>query len=106
MGLDTIPYIDSNVEHVGVSRLRRLNSEELRNIKKTMVLQDNDIPLAVLLKYEQFLIMQNQLKSLLETVELLTDQEETAALMAGLRDAEAGRTRSFSEIKASLKKRR
>ena len=100
----TIPYIDPNVEHVGVSRLRKLNSDELRHIK-TMVLQDNGEPLAVLLRYEQFLMMQNQLKSLLETIELLSNQEETRELVAGLHDVRAGRTRSIVEIKSSLKKK-
>ena len=103
MGGTTIPYIDPNVEHVGVSKLRRLNSAELRHFTKTLVFQDNDEPLAVLVTYEQFLIMQNQLKSLVETIELLSNQDEMRALVAGLEDLKAGRTKSISEIKSSLK---
>ena len=101
-----IPYIDPNVEHVGVSRLRKLNSDELRHFTKTLVLQDNDEPLAVLVKYEQFLIMQNQLNSLLETIELLSNQEEMRELAGGLEDLNAGRTKSISQIKASIRKKR
>jgi hypothetical protein len=94
-----IPYIDPNVEHVGVSRLRKLNSEELRTFTKTMVLQENDTPLAVLLKYEQFLSMQNQLKSLLETIELLTDKEEMKSLSVGLQELAAGKTKPMPNLK-------
>ena len=102
----TIPYIDHNVEHVGVSKLRKLNSDELRHFTKTMVLQDNDEPLAVLVNYEQFLIMQNQLNSLLETIDLLGNQEEMGALVAGLEDIKAGRTKTISQIKSAIRKAR
>jgi len=34
-----VPYIDPNVEHVGVSRLRTLNASNLRNFEKTLVIQ-------------------------------------------------------------------
>ena len=44
--------------HVGISRLRALNVTQLRDLDKTLVIQDNDEPLAVLLKYEHFLAMQ------------------------------------------------
>jgi hypothetical protein len=105
-GLSEIPRIDPNVEHVGVSRLRKLNSNDLRKIEKTLVLQENDTPLAVLVTYEKYLILQNQLDSLMATIEVLTDQEESGALVAGLNDLKAGRTKSLAEVKASLKKKR
>jgi hypothetical protein len=57
----SIPYLDPNVQHVGVSRLRALNIEQLRDLDKTLVIQDNDKPLAVLLKYEHFMAMQAQM---------------------------------------------
>jgi PHD/YefM family antitoxin component YafN of YafNO toxin-antitoxin module len=101
-----IPKIDPNVRHVGVSKLRKLNSDDLRKMEETLVLQENDTPLAVLVKYEKYLILQNELESLMATVELLTHKEETAALLAGLKDFEAGRTKPLSEIKASLGKRK
>lgn len=62
------PYIDPNVQHVGVSKLRSLNASTLGNIKNAWVIQDNDTPLAVLVKYDQYLVIQKQLMSLLETI--------------------------------------
>ncbi len=50
-----IPFVDPTVEHVGVSKLRTLNSHNLSKINKMMVIQDNDTPLAVLLGYQQYL---------------------------------------------------
>ena len=101
----TIPFIDQNVEHVGTTKLRALNSTKLRNNTKTLVIQENDTPLAVLLNYEQFLIMQNQLLSLLATIDTLANEEEVSALKAGLGDWQAGRTRRIGEIRAELKKK-
>jgi PHD/YefM family antitoxin component YafN of YafNO toxin-antitoxin module len=101
----TIPFIDENVEHVGTTKLRGLNSAKLKSNMKTLVIQENDRPLAVLLNYEKYLIMQNQLISLLETIDVLSNQAEVAALKSGLEDMEAGRVRSIGEIRASLKKR-
>jgi hypothetical protein len=57
----SIPYVDPTVQHVGISRLRALNVSQLRVLDKTLVIQDNDEPLAVLLKYEDFLAMQERL---------------------------------------------
>ena len=54
-------YIDPSVEHVGVSRLRQLNATNLGKLDKMLVIQDNDKPLAVLLKYEDFLAMQEKM---------------------------------------------
>jgi hypothetical protein len=58
----SIPYLDPNVQHVGISRLRALNVTQLRELDKTLVIQDNDQPLAVLLKYDQFLAMQKRMR--------------------------------------------
>jgi len=57
----SIPYLDPNVQHVGISRLRALNVTQLRELDKTLVIQDNDKPLVVLLKYEHFLAMQERM---------------------------------------------
>jgi len=57
----SIPYLDPNVQHVGISKLRALNVAQLRALDKTLVIQDNDKPLAVLLKYEDFLAMQEKM---------------------------------------------
>jgi len=98
-----VPYIDTSIEHVGVSRLRTLNATNLRNFDKTLVIQDNDKPLAVLLAYDQFLLMQKQLETVLETIEVLTNEEDVAALIAGLHAIEAGKTKPLAEIRAALK---
>ncbi len=100
----TVPFIDPNVEHVGVSRLRKLNATNLRKFEKTLVIQDNDKPLAVLLAYEQFLVIQRQLQAVLGTLEVLTDDEERSELLAGLDDLRAGRTRPLREIRSGLKR--
>lgn len=57
----SIPYLDPNVQHVGISKLRTLNVAQLRALDKTLVIQDNDEPLAILLKYDQFLAMQERM---------------------------------------------
>jgi hypothetical protein len=58
----SIPYVNPSVQHVGISRLRALNVTQLRDLDKTLVIQDNDKPLAVLLKYEHFLAMQERMR--------------------------------------------
>jgi hypothetical protein len=57
------------------------------------------------LNYEQYLALQNQLVSLLETIDVLTDEEELSSLKAGMDDLKSNRTRSIAEIRATLKKR-
>ncbi|MBI3696518.1 MAG: hypothetical protein HY238_16965 [Acidobacteria bacterium] len=104
MSASSIPYIDPNVEHVGVSRLRKLNAANLRQNQKALVIQENDKPLAVLLTYEQFLSMQKQIQSVMATIEVLTDEEERVSLAAGLRNLRAGKTKPLEDIRAELKK--
>ena len=53
-----IPYLDPSVQHVGISRLRALNVAQLDGLDKTLVIQDNDRPLAVLIRYRNFMAMQ------------------------------------------------
>ena len=43
--------------------MRALNVTQLRDLDKTLVIQDNDKPLAVLLKYEHFMAMQERVHS-------------------------------------------
>jgi hypothetical protein len=57
----SIPYLDPSVQHVGITRLRSLNVTQLRNLDKTLVIQDNDNPLAVLMRYEHFMAMQDKI---------------------------------------------
>ena len=99
------PYIDATVKHVGVSKLRGLNADKLRETTDTFVIQDpNDKPLAVLLTYDKFLAMQEELEAVARTVEMLSDNAEAAAFRAGLEDMQAGRTRSLDEIDKEFKK--
>ena len=100
-----IPFIDPRIEYVGASKLRTLNTGNLGKLTKTLVIQDNDTPLAVLVNYEQYLVLQNKLQSLLKMVDLLKNSKEAAKLLAGLNDAAEGRTVDFSEIEANLKRK-
>ena len=59
----------------------------------------------ILLKYEEFLSMQKQLISVLDTIAILTDESEVGGIMSGVIEMEAGRTKSIAEIRASLKKK-
>lgn len=58
----SLPYVDPTVQHVGVTRLRTLNVTQLRELDKTLVIQDNDKPIAVLLRYEHFMAMQEKIQ--------------------------------------------
>ena len=98
-----IPYIDPNIAYVGVSRLRKLNATNLRKNKQTLVIQDNETPLAVLLSYEQFLCMQNHMRAILETIEMLSDKEEVALALAGLNDVSEGKTELLSDIRDEVR---
>ena len=60
----SLPYVDPTVQHVGITRLRSLNVTQLRELDKTLVIQDNDKPLAVLLRYEHFMAMQEQIRTM------------------------------------------
>jgi PHD/YefM family antitoxin component YafN of YafNO toxin-antitoxin module len=102
----SVPYIDPDVEHVGVSRLRTLNATNLRDFRKTLVIQDNNTPLAVLLTYEQFLAMQGQLQAVVQTLEVLTDEDELQSLFGSMDQLKAGRTKTLTDIRAALAEKR
>ena len=85
-----IPFIDPNVEYVGVSKLRSFNSSNLADIKM-MVIQDADRPLAVMMSYQQYLAVQKKLQEALDALELLGGEENRDRLRRGLRDASEGR---------------
>ena len=97
-------YINPNVRTVGVSKLRSFNASKLRGIDKTLVIQENDQPLAVLLKYEEFLIMQKQLMAVLETQAVMSDKDEINSIVSGLNDVKAGKTKTIEEVRNSLGK--
>lgn len=104
MAVAAFPFVNPTVRHVGVSKLRELNASKLReSSEETLVIQDsNDTPLAVLLSYEQFLIIQQQLLAVINTVEVLSDQAEHKNLVAAFEDIRNGRVRSLDEIEAEL----
>jgi len=105
MGLAAFPVIDPTIKHVGVSKLRELNATALKETDDTFVIQDNNTPLAVLLTYEKFLIMQQKLMSVMNTLELLTESKELSGLLAGIEEMQTGRARSLDEIEAELEKK-
>jgi hypothetical protein len=99
----TLPVtIDPNVKFVGVSKLRELNAAKLKETEDTLVFQDNDQPLAVLLTYAKFMEIQQQVYSLLNTIDLCQEKAELEGLKAALEDLKEGRVRSLAEIKAEL----
>ncbi len=102
--LAEIPVIDPTVKHVGVSKLRELNGAKLRDSKDTLVIQDNDTPVAVLLSYDKFMAIQEHLRALFNTIELLTDDAERSGLLSAFRDIKEGRVRSLREIEEELEK--
>ena len=93
-----IPFIDPRVEHVGVSRLRTLNATNLGKINKTLVIQDNDNPLAVLLSYEQYLLIQNKLQSVLKLLEVASNPSTREGISSGMKDIVEGKTIPASEV--------
>lgn len=98
-------YVNPNVRTVGVSKLRAMNASQLRGINKTLVIQENDQPLAVLVKYEEYMAMQQQLMAMLETQDVLSDKKAMEGILAGKADVRDGNTRSIEEIRDSLRKK-
>jgi len=98
------PRIDTSIKHVGVSKLRELNAATLKVTDDTFVIQDNNTPLAVLVRYEKFLQMQEQLESVMNTLDLLSEAKELEGVLAGIEDMKAGRVRSLADLEAELEK--
>ena len=82
--------MDTSVGYVGTTRLRKLNAANLKAVNKTLVFQENDTPLAVLLKYDKFLIMQNKLEVAFRTVEWLSKKADSQTEVEAVRDAAGG----------------
>ena len=85
-----LPFIDPRVEHLGVSKLRVMNATDLKGTK-TIVIRENDRPLAVLLNYEQYLWMQDKLQSILKAGKMNPNPEAPDSRSARSRDANARR---------------
>lgn len=56
----TVPYIDPKVGYRGVSELRKLNAETLRQIEGLIVVQDNGQPIAVIVPFDLYLEIQKE----------------------------------------------
>jgi PHD/YefM family antitoxin component YafN of YafNO toxin-antitoxin module len=102
--VEDIPKIDPRVRYVGISKLRGLNADKLREATDTFVVQDNDKPLAVLLTYDKFLAMQGELEAVARTVEMLSSSGELEAMKAGMHDMKAGRYQTLDSLDEELKK--
>ena len=102
--IEDIPKIDPQVRYVGISKLRRLNADKLRETTETFVVQDNDKPIAVLLTYDKFIAMQDELEAVARTVEMLSNNGELEAMKAGMNDMKAGRYQTLDSLDEELKK--
>ncbi len=91
-------YIDPTIEHVGVSKLRQLNADKLGKLKRMLVVRENDTALAVVVRYEQYLAMQNQLEEALRTIQAY----RTDGLTRGLQDVAVGKVKRMSEVDPTL----
>ena len=80
-------YIDPTIEHVGVSKLRQMSAANLGKLKNMLVVRENDTALAVVIRYEQYLKMQNQLEEALRTIQAY----HSDGLAHGLQDAALGK---------------
>lgn len=86
-------YIDPTIEHVGVSKLRQMSAANLGKLKKMLVVQDNDTALAVVIRYEQYLAMQNQLEEALRTIQAYG----SSGLNKGIEEFNAGKIKRMAE---------
>ena len=103
MASSAIPNIDPSIRYVGVSKLRNLNAGNLKEQQgETLVIQENDTPLAVLLSYKKFLEIKEQFDSAMSMVEMLSNEQERSSLLSSFEDLCAGRVRSLAEIDAEL----
>lgn len=101
-----IPIIDPNVKHIGVSKLRGLNATKLKEGNLTFVIQENDNPLAVLVSYEKYLIIQEQFLSVMNTMEMLADGSDLDGVKAGLDDLRNNRTHTLADVRKELGRKR
>ena len=104
MARTRFPVIRPEIRHIGVSKLRQLSATALRETADTLIMY-NDKPLAVLMKYGRFLDVQRRLVSATNTLELLTESEELAGVLAGIEEMSAHKARPLADIDAELKKK-
>ena len=58
-----IPFVDPTVRHVGVAALREFNADKLRTLDRAVVFSADGKELAVLLRFDTFLRMQELARS-------------------------------------------
>ena len=107
MAASSCAFVDINphVKFVGVSKLRDLNASRLREqTDDTLVIQENDTPLSVLLSYKKYLEMRDEFNAMLSMIEALANENERSGLLAAFEDLRHGRVRSLAEIEADLAK--
>jgi hypothetical protein len=97
-----VPYIDPSISDIGVSQLRKLNATDLRKGKKTLVIRENNEPLAGVLKYEQFLVIQGKLEAAQKTLGMLASRTDLQAILTSMKDAENGGGVDLSQIAPEL----
>jgi len=98
-------YVNPHVRTLGISKLRAMNASQLREIDKTLVIQENDQPLAVLVRYEEYIAMQKQLLALFETRAVLSDNAAVEGIRSGRAEARSGNTRTLSDVRENIKKK-
>jgi len=105
MSTCALPNIDPNIKHVGVSKLRGLNASKLKeHTEDTLVIQENDKPLAVLFSYERFLEIKQEFDALINMIEMLANESERKSLVQAFEDIRLGRVRPLDEIEAEMEK--
>jgi hypothetical protein len=88
------------------SKLRDLNASKLKEQNdETLVIQENDTPLAVLFCYKRFLEIRQEFDALVSMIELLANEPERKGLVAAFEDIRTGRVRSLDDIEAELEKK-
>ncbi len=70
-----IPYIDPNVDHVGMDRWQEMTAPSLKRLKRTLVVRDGDRPLAVVVPFKTFLRIQREIDRLSNLVEEFEDRQ-------------------------------
>ena len=99
----SMPIIDRKIKYQGISGLRKLDGKQLRALDDNMiVIQEHNSPLAVMLSYEKYLVLQDQLQAVMETIDVLGSPEELSALLAGVRDVGESRVESLDDIRKGL----
>jgi CheY-like chemotaxis protein len=99
-----VAYIDPNVQYVGVSKLRTLNASSLEG--STFVVQENNQPIAVIVSFTQYLEMQKERDKVRATLEMLVNDNERNALLAGMQDVLSKKIKPISVVRETIRKKK